>query len=240
MTQKCVHIHHIHAFHANMYLQTSVCIHLLPSAWTTKRLSHFHNRKKLLGKCLSTDRTYKSKPRIDNRREGDMLLHVIACTLDSLILWTPKLPLILPIIPSPPSFSRCCRCLLAGVHILCLWAQAILPVKCCQQQKKEGHGKHRLKHLGRPKQSIPTRHWISQIHLVCPHVCSPLTLAFHWIKLNHWHAKHHEILRLADWHLYQLSQDLNCFSLGQLLFALSRKSIYLVQLDSYGNILNIL
>ena len=63
---------------ANMlYLQTSICIHLLPSTWTTKRLTLFHNRKKILGKCLSTDRTYKSKPRIDNRREGDMLLHVI-------------------------------------------------------------------------------------------------------------------------------------------------------------------
>lgn len=226
-----------------LYLQTSICIHLLPSTWTTKRLTLFHNRKKILGKCLpSTGRTYKSKPRIDNRREGDMLLHVITCTLDSLILWTLKLPLILPIIPSPPSFSRsrCCRCLLAGVHILCLWAQAILPRK--KQHKQGDEWKTPLKHLGRSNQRIQTRHWISQIHFICPHVCSPLALTT-TISLNQTKSltrKHHEILHLVDWHLYQLSQDLNCFSLGQLLFALSRKSIYLVQLDSYGNILNIL
>lgn len=107
---------------------------------------------------------------------------------------------------------------------------------------KEMNGKHRLKHLGRSNQRIQTRHWISQIHFICPHVCSPLALTT-TISLNQTKSltrKHHEILHLVDWHLYQLSQDLNCFSLGQLLFALSRKSIYLVQLDSYGNILNIL
>lgn len=88
-------------------------------------------------------------------------------------------------IPSPPSFSRCCRCLLAGVHILCLWAQAILPRK--KQHKQGDEWKTPAQTLTKEfKPDTESHRFTSFVLMFVLHSLSQRP--FHWIKLNHWRA----------------------------------------------------